>query len=138
MAGAERHVSEIPYNIKDSVKHHFTFGKRLKVVVENLGLSCTEHLPVTLEVADEFLLFCINAENRKPDFLASLPNVSNVIELSISILRLCHRQILDKRTSSESKGLSLYLTIYEGMSKCMPSFFYDKASTFPSRGFVMS
>ena len=26
----------------------------------------------------------------------------------------------------------------EGVSKCMPSFFYDKASTFPSRGFVMS
>ena len=30
------------------------------------------------------------------------------------------------------------LIIKEGVSKCMPSFFYDKASTFPSRGFVMS
>ena len=26
----------------------------------------------------------------------------------------------------------------EGVSKCIPSFFYDKAPTFPSRGFVMS
>jgi hypothetical protein len=26
----------------------------------------------------------------------------------------------------------------EGVSKCIPSFFYDKAPTFPSRGFVIT
>ena len=28
--------------------------------------------------------------------------------------------------------------IIEGVSKCIPSFFYDKAPTFPSRGFVIT
>lgn len=37
-----------------------------------------------------------------------------------------------------SMGSNPALPQKEGVSKCMPSFFYDKASTFPSRGFVMS
>ena len=36
------------------------------------------------------------------------------------------------------ENVGYYQNQVEGVSKCMPSFFYDKASTFPSRGFVMS
>ena len=45
---------------------------------------------------------------------------------------------LSKISTVSNSDVQAVLGDIAGVSKCMPSFFYDKASTFPSRGFVLS
>lgn len=55
--------------------------------------------------------------------------INPILECENCIMASCHEDYLYEVVSVEK---------FEGVSKCIPSFFYDKAPTFPSRGFVIT
>ncbi len=78
VAGAYRHVARVLGDIIDTVRDYLRLGEGLEVMVERLGLPHTKRLPLTLEVADKFLLLGVDTQNGKPELGAFLPDLGDV------------------------------------------------------------
>lgn len=109
VVGTECQIARILRDIVDTVWNYLSISERLKVVVKRLGLPDAKRTSFSLEVADEFLLLCVDAQDGEPQLCAPLPDVSNVQKLSISLLGIPHRKALEELPVAEPEGLK-YLT----------------------------
>ena len=99
------HVSGICCDIIDAVGNNLPISKGLEVMVEGLGLSNTEGFALPMEVADEFLLLGVNADDGDTEFCAHFPNLSDMQELRITFLGIPHWKILEESALAKTEGL---------------------------------
>ena len=58
-----------------------------------------------MEVADEFLLLGVNADDGDTEFCAHFPNLSDMQELRITFLGIPHWKILEESALAKTEGL---------------------------------
>lgn len=109
VVGTECQIAHILRDIVDAVWNYLSISERLKVVVKRLGLPDAKRTSLSLEVTDEFLLLCVDAQDGEPQLCTLLPDVSNMQKLNISLLGIPHRKALEELPVAEAKGLK-YLT----------------------------
>ncbi len=71
-------------------------------------------------------------QNAYPLFFMTKPRLSQAEAL------LLPKDFVSLNISKVIWQRYIFVLTIEDVSKCIPSFFYDKAPTFPSRGFVIT
>jgi len=95
------HISNIISHIVDSVRDNLTVGERAEVVVKRLGPSLAYYFAFPLEVANEFLLLGVDADDRNTNRGGLLSDICNVQKLGVPVLNILHREVLDERPVTE-------------------------------------
>lgn len=105
VACADSEVSRVSGDVVDSVRDNCPLGEGGKVVVKSLWRGSAEHVSLTLEVADKFLLLGVDADNRDTGFYAQLLDSTDFLELLVPALGFAHRDVLAERPRPESAFL---------------------------------
>ena len=87
----------------DAIWYELSIRKGGEVVVEGLRSPLADNLPVSLEVAYEFFLLGVYAENGDAVLLAFLSHSRNLLELLVTALNLLQWQILLEGALSVAK-----------------------------------
>ena len=98
VARAYGHISGVCRDVVDAVRNNLTVRERPEVVIERTRLTRAEHFPVTLEVADEFFLLGVDADNGDAYCRSLLSDVSDIPELDVPALNIPHRDVLAEGT----------------------------------------
>ena len=102
MAGAYGEVSGVVRDVVYAVRDNGTVGENREVVVERLGRSRAEDGSLPLEVADEFLLLRVDADNRDAGVDTYLPDMADFLKLRVPAFNLSHRDVLSERPRFET------------------------------------
>ena len=102
VAGADGEVSSVAGNVVDTVRHDVSVGKSSEVVVKGLRSGCAEHGALPLEVADEFLLLGVDADNRDSGFDTHPFDHADFLKLLVPALHFAHRDVLAERPRPEA------------------------------------
>ncbi len=70
-------------------------------MVKRFRLTDAERFPRSLEVADEFFLLCIYAEDEDAEFRTPSTYVHNMDELRVPLLGIVHREVLEELPVAE-------------------------------------
>ena len=93
VANSEGHVTGVPLDIIDAIRHHLSIGESgIVVVVDLYGFSSVGRAVVTPEGAKQFLLLRVNAEYRYAVLFTVLPVLFYDFELLVPLLTISHWQ----------------------------------------------
>ena len=93
VANSEGHVTGVPLDIIDAIRHHLAIGEcGIVVVVDFYGFSSVGRAVVTPEGVQQFLLLRVNAEYGYAVLLAVLPVPFYDFELLVPLLTVSHWQ----------------------------------------------
>ena len=95
MAHSKGHVTRVPHDIVDAIRHHFAIGERGIVVVVNLywlGSVCCAVVPSVR--TKQFLFLSVNAEYGNAVLLTVFSQPFYILELFVAQLAICHGQSL--------------------------------------------
>ena len=93
VANSEGHVTGVPLDIIDAIRHYLAIGEcGIVVVVDLYGFSCVGRAVVTPEGAKQFLLLRVNAEYGYAVLLTVPPVLFYDFELLVPLLTVSHWQ----------------------------------------------
>ena len=102
VAGTDGEVSSVAGDVVDALRDDGPLGEGGEVVVECPGRSRAEHGALPLEVADQFLLLRVDADNRDSVLDAHLPDLADLLKLLVPAFDFAHRYVLTERPRPET------------------------------------
>ena len=102
VAESDGHESDVVRHVVDAVRHNHAVGERGEIMVKTLWGAGTIHLPVSLEVANRFLLLGVYADYRYSEPDAEFLDVLDLDELLVPALHAFQRDVLTERPFLEA------------------------------------
>lgn len=99
------HITDILCDIVYAVRNKHSVTERAEVVVVRPQASVRKCLAGPFEVAEQFLLLGVDADDRDAGLLQRLAYGRNVLELLVPVLDISHRNILAERTFTKTETI---------------------------------
>lgn len=106
VACRDGHIPRVVPDVVDAVGRNCGLGESSEVMVKGLGLPVAKHFPIAFEVADEFLLLRVCADNRDACVDTPADKAVYLPELGISFRNLSHRHTLGERPLAQPRILN--------------------------------
>ena len=116
VAESDGHETDVVRHVIDAVRNNHAVGERGEIMVEAFGTAETIHLPIPLEVADDFLLLGVYTDYRDAEPDAEFLDILYLDKLLIPTLHTFQRDVLAERPLLEPAPLEEFSDMIRGDS----------------------